>query len=232
MNREQAIRTVGAALLLAHGLLRAGRTADATAVYSEVREVLDSPIGPEVEAVYAKEIAEYEAEFTKRLLKRNPGMSARARAAYNKEHGTNLKPGVKKFRSYQDLKRWGSWAARFYGRRDTPPLVKNGKPTKLALTAIAWGLKAPTTWREAKKYASMGREILAIYRDVKDEPLDRALLSRLNKMVFARANPVKKEDQDVIFSLFDRGWRPLELSKRLMIQKRVLDSLYEEWSLG
>ncbi|HEY0715587.1 MAG TPA: DUF6321 domain-containing protein, partial [Polyangia bacterium] len=73
------------------------------------------------------------------------GLTAAGRAAFAKKEGASLKPGVKKPASEQtpeEMRRKGSWARRFYGRKELPALTdKSGKPTRFALTAAAWGEK-------------------------------------------------------------------------------------------
>ncbi len=98
------------------------------------------------------------------------GLNASGRAAYNKEHGSNLKPGVKgKANTPEKMRRKGSWAVRFYGRSgDLPPLKKpNGEPTRFALTAAAWGEPVPETEAEARAIGAKGRELLKRYREHK-----------------------------------------------------------------
>lgn len=64
----------------------------------------------------------------------------------------------------QEMRRKGSWAVRFYGRKGPlPPLQKAGKPTRYALTAAAWGEPVPTTVAAAKRIAAKGRKLLAAY---------------------------------------------------------------------
>lgn len=101
---------------------------------------------------------------------KNPrgGLTAKGRKAF----GGHLKPGVKKKAAEmtpQDMRRKGSWAVRFYGRAGKlPPLVgKNGKPTRFALTAAAWGEPVPKTATAARKIAAKGRRLLAKYRTMK-----------------------------------------------------------------
>jgi hypothetical protein len=66
----------------------------------------------------------------------------------------------------QEMRRKGSWAVRFYGRSGAlPPLVgENGKPTRLALTAAAWGEPVPKTVAAARRIAAKGRRLLAAYQ--------------------------------------------------------------------
>ena len=98
------------------------------------------------------------------------GLSAKGRAAYNEATGSNLKPGVKgEANTPEKMRRKGSWAVRFYGRSELPPLKKpNGEPTRLALSARAWGEKVPETVEEARAIAAKGRELLAKYKQSKE----------------------------------------------------------------
>jgi hypothetical protein len=81
------------------------------------------------------------------------GLTAAGRAAFKKSEGANLKPGVKNYSSASpaDKKRWISWARRFYGRKSLPPMKKpNGQPTRMALTAAAWGMPVPQNEAQAR----------------------------------------------------------------------------------
>jgi Domain of unknown function (DUF6321) len=54
------------------------------------------------------------------------GLTAAGRAEFKRKQGSNLKPGVKKTMSEMtpdEMRRKGSWAARFYGRETLPPLT-------------------------------------------------------------------------------------------------------------
>lgn len=92
------------------------------------------------------------------------GLTAAGRRYFKKKEGANLKPGVMKKTSEmtsQEMKRKGSWAVRFYGRSGRlPPLQKDGKPTRFALTAAAWGEPVPKTATAARKIAEKGRRLL------------------------------------------------------------------------
>lgn len=65
----------------------------------------------------------------------------------------------------QDMKRKGSWAVRFYGRKGILPPLKSaaGRPTRFALTAAAWGEPVPQTIAAARRIAAKGRRLLAAY---------------------------------------------------------------------
>jgi hypothetical protein len=94
------------------------------------------------------------------------GLTAAGRREFFRKEGAHLKPGVKKSVSDmtpEEMKRKGSWAVRFYGRSGgLPPLKdKNGKPTRFALTAAAWGEPVPKTVAAARKIAAKGHQLLA-----------------------------------------------------------------------
>lgn len=99
------------------------------------------------------------------------GLTAAGRRAFARKQGAHLKPGVTKKDSEmtpQDMRRKGSWAVRFYGRAKLPPLVDdNGKPTRHALSAHAWGEPVPRTVAAARRIAAKGERLLARYRRIK-----------------------------------------------------------------
>ena len=99
------------------------------------------------------------------------GLTAAGRKAFAKSAGAHLKPGVRKPISAMtpdEMKRKGSWAVRFYGRDPLPPLVDDkGKPTRLALSAHAWGEPVPRTEAAARKIAAKGERLLARYSKLK-----------------------------------------------------------------
>ena len=99
------------------------------------------------------------------------GLTAAGREAFAKSQGSHLKPGVKTHggaMTPQDMKRKGSWAVRFYGRHPLPPLVdKNGEPTRLALSAHAWGEPVPKPEAAARRIAAKGRKLLEKYEKSK-----------------------------------------------------------------
>ncbi len=99
------------------------------------------------------------------------GLTAAGRRAYAKKDGSHLRPGVRKPQSQMtptEMRRKGSWAVRFYGRRKLPPLVDaKGRPTRHALSAHAWGEPVPKTAAAARRIAARGERLLARYRKLK-----------------------------------------------------------------
>jgi hypothetical protein len=98
------------------------------------------------------------------------GLTAAGRAAFARKDGSRLKPGVTKRQSEmtaEEMKRKGSWAVRFYGRKQLPPLRKpDGEPTRFALSAHAWGETVPKTEAQARRIADKGRALLRRYREL------------------------------------------------------------------
>ena len=101
------------------------------------------------------------------------GLTAAGRSAFARRDGSHLKPGVKKTLSDmtpQDMRRKGSWAVRFYGRKKLPPLVDGrGRPTRHALSAHAWGEPVPGTVAAARRIAAKGERLLQRYRRIKQK---------------------------------------------------------------
>jgi hypothetical protein len=101
------------------------------------------------------------------------GLTAAGRAAFARRDGSHLKPGVMKKDSEmtpQDIRRKGSWAVRFYGRKKLPPLLdRQGRPTRHALSAHAWGEPVPKTVAAARRIAAKGERLLEHYRRTKQK---------------------------------------------------------------
>jgi hypothetical protein len=99
------------------------------------------------------------------------GLTAAGRTAFARKQGAHLRPGVTKTASEmtpQEMRRKGSWAVRFYGRAKLPPLVDaDGRPTRHALSAHAWGEPVPKTVAAARRIAAMGERLLARYHRAK-----------------------------------------------------------------
>jgi hypothetical protein len=96
------------------------------------------------------------------------GLTAAGRARLRRTEGARLRPGVKKSQhemTLAEMRRKGSWAVRFYGRKKLPSLLtSDGKPTRFALTAAAWGEAIPRTVAAARRIAAKGKRLLATYK--------------------------------------------------------------------
>lgn len=89
------------------------------------------------------------------------GLTAAGRRHFKRTEGANLKPGVKNYSSASpaDKKRWVSWASRFYGQKNLPPMKdEKGRPTRAALTARAWGMPVPKDQASARAIYRLARQ--------------------------------------------------------------------------
>jgi Domain of unknown function (DUF6321) len=102
---------------------------------------------------------------------RNPegGLTAAGREFYKKKEGANLKPGVTgKADTPEKMRRKGSFLTRHF-TNPRGPMMKDGEPTRLALSAHAWGEAVPKTDAAAKKLAAKGRKLLEKYHAAKEK---------------------------------------------------------------
>lgn len=96
------------------------------------------------------------------------GLTAAGRAAFRKKEGSNLKPGVKgPADTPEKMKRKGSFLRRHFATLRGPLQDEDGKPTRLALSAQAWGEPVPKTVAAAKKLAAKGTRLLEKYERTK-----------------------------------------------------------------
>ena len=96
-----------------------------------------------------------------RLKDPHGGLTAAGRAYFRKKEGANLKPGVRgKADTVEKQKRKGSFLTRMFTHPRGPMKDKEGHPTRLALSARAWGEPVPKTLASAKKLAEKGRRLL------------------------------------------------------------------------
>lgn len=97
------------------------------------------------------------------------GLTDVGREYYRLRDGANLKPGVKgPVDTPEKMRRKGSFLVRMF-TNPRGPMVKNGKPTRLALSANAWGEPVPKTVEEAYALAVEGRKLLERYRIARKE---------------------------------------------------------------
>jgi hypothetical protein len=82
----------------------------------------------------------------------------------------NLQPGVKDSSpSGERARRKGSFLTRFYTNLSGPLVDDDGKPTRLALAANAWGEPVPRTANAARRLSAKGRNLLERYKMEKDD---------------------------------------------------------------
>jgi hypothetical protein len=96
------------------------------------------------------------------------GLTAAGRKAFARKEGAHLKPGVKgPANTPEKMRRKGSFLTRHF-THPRGPMAKDGKPTRLALSAHAWGEPVPKTEVAAARLAAKGRRLLERYRLTKE----------------------------------------------------------------
>ena len=107
-------------------------------------------------------------EKGERLRDPKGGLTAAGRRHFARTEGANLKPGVMGAADTpQKMRRKGSFLTRFFTNPSGPMKKPNGKPTRLALSAAAWGEPVPKNMADAAKLAAKGRRLLERYENTK-----------------------------------------------------------------
>ena len=107
---------------------------------------------------------------THRAQRKDPsgGLTAAGRAHFKKTQGAHLKPGVKgPADTPEKMRRKGSFLVRMFANPRGPMKDAKGEPTRLALSAQAWGEKVPSTLAQARALAEKGRRLLERHRKAK-----------------------------------------------------------------
>jgi hypothetical protein len=106
---------------------------------------------------------------TRRLKDPKGGLTAAGRAWFHEKEGANLKPGVKgKADTPEKMRRKGSFLRRHFTHPRGPMVDAQGKPTRLALSARAWGEPVPRDNAGAKRLAAKGTRLLERYHAAKE----------------------------------------------------------------
>jgi hypothetical protein len=95
------------------------------------------------------------------------GLTAAGRAWFKEKEGASLKPGVTKSEremTPDEMRRKGSFLRRHFANPRGPMKNEEGEPTRLALSAHAWGEPVPKTMADAKKLAAKGARLLEKYQ--------------------------------------------------------------------
>src|ERR1700761_3340099 len=96
---------------------------------------------------------------------KNPegGLTAAGRKMFARKEGSHLKPGVTgPADTPEKVRRKGSFLRRHFAN-PRGPMQRDGKPTRLALSAHAWGEPVPKTLADARKLAAKGKKLLERY---------------------------------------------------------------------
>lgn len=180
----------------------------------------------------------YALESDENLEKKQPikdpkgGLTAAGRRHFKEKEGANLKPGVKGAADTPEkMRRKGSFLTRFFTNPSGPMKKPNGKPTRLALSAAAWGEPVPQDRSDAARLAAKGRRLLERYRNsqerakksvgaenIKDELLD-ALFEEIESIEID--NP-EYADAHLLDFLLDNIYYELNEEERLMVTPDLL----------
>jgi len=146
-------------------------------------KTLDAVFDPSKQANVLKEVELYEVSpvlhganqltgtiSIKQAKLKDPegGLTAEGRSHFAQTDGANLKPGVRgAANTPQKMCRKGSFLTRFFTNPSGPMKKPDGKPTRLALSAAAWGEPSPQDRSDAAKLAAKGRRLLERYESSK-----------------------------------------------------------------
>jgi hypothetical protein len=123
----------------------------------------------EVDSPDKDEFLEAEEKTAKKPLK-DPkgGLTSAGRAHFKRTEGANLKPGVRgRADTPEKMRRKGSFLTRFFTNPSGPMKDDKGRPTRLALSAAAWGEPVPQNAEDAAALAAKGRRLLERYEKAK-----------------------------------------------------------------
>lgn len=124
---------------------------------------------------------------------RNPqgGLTKAGREFFAKRDGSHLKPGVTgKADTPEKMLRKGSFLVRTFTHPRGPMIDPKGNPTRLALSAHAWGEKVPKSISEAHTLAAKGHQLLSKYHAEQDKAA--AAKKGAAKKAPAKASAAKK----------------------------------------
>ena len=102
------------------------------------------------------------------------GLTAAGRRHFKQTEGANLKPGVKgPADTPEKMRRKGSFLTRFFTNPSGPMKDEKGRPTRLALSAAAWGEPVPQNAQDAAQLAAKGRRLLERYQNTKEKSMKK-----------------------------------------------------------
>lgn len=107
---------------------------------------------------------------------KNPegGLTAAGRKYFAAKEGSHLRPGVTGAADTPEkMMRKGSFLRRHFTHPRGPMIDEKGQPTRLALSAHAWGEPVPKTMADARKLAAKGHTLLERYHAVQEQTTGR-----------------------------------------------------------
>lgn len=126
------------------------------------------------------------------------GLTAKGRAFFEETEGAHLRPGVQgPADTPEKMVRKGSFLRRHFANPRGPMKDEKGEPTRLALSAHAWGEPVPENPKDAAKLADKGHQLLEQYHEIKDgesgsKPAKEAAKKAAGKKTTAKKTAAKK----------------------------------------
>jgi hypothetical protein len=131
------------------------------------------------------------------------GLTAAGRRHFKQTEGANLKPGVKgPANTPEKMRRKGSFLTRFFTNPSGPMKDDKGRPTRLALSAAAWGEPVPQNMQDAAALAAKGRRLLERYANVKKQSVEK-ILEEDNEILNKEMQYFLDEDMEVLENMDD-----------------------------
>ena len=123
------------------------------------------------------------------------GLTAKGRAFFKAKEGSNLRPGVTgSADTPEKMLRKGSFLRRHYANPRGPVVDGDGKPTRQALQAAAWGEPVPKSKGDEKKLATKGSQLLDRYHQAKSstsKTASRAAGKKATKKSTSKTSPTR-----------------------------------------
>jgi hypothetical protein len=116
------------------------------------------------------------------------GLTAEGRRFFAKREGSHLKPGVTGAADTPEkMRRKGSFLRRHFTHPRGPMIDNKGQPTRLALSAHAWGEPVPKTMAAAKKLAAKGHKLLEQYHATQERSGEKTASKSAKKSASRKA---------------------------------------------
>ena len=170
------------------------------------------------------------------------GLTAAGRRHFKETEGANLKPGVRgAANTPEKMRRKGSFLTRFFTNPSGPMKKPNGEPSRLALSAAAWGEPVPQNSSDAAALAAKGRRMLERYANTKkksvlENDFDSSLLDSLLDIIEGSGHAESIEenftmatnDSDIIDMLLDELYEEIimEVEKSCNCESNVDKGLH------
>ena len=146
----------------------------------------------------------------------NGGLTAAGRRHFRETEGAHLRPGVRGAADTPTkMRRKGSFLTRFFTNPSGPMVNDKGEPTRLALSARAWGEPVPKNMDDAAKLAAKGRRLLERYANQKEKQDSKAADGKKKNATREEALAVAKMMGCDTVHEVDGGWMPCSSSEEM-----------------